>query len=114
MQKNANSIVIPKNLLLCKIQIASISNRRHSAPFNQEPCNPKAKKTGRPLCWLLSYCSQDRTLTLRFRLTLKSSNLYYLPYLPAKAISSITGSAMAFGHQYSTRMPTEADFKKEA
>ena len=61
---NAKTIVIPKNLLLYKTLIASISNRKLNAPFNQKPCNPRAQQTGHLLCWPLLYHSQDRNLSL--------------------------------------------------
>ena len=112
-KKNAKSIVIPKNLLWCKTQTAAISNRRCSSPFNQKPCNPRAQETGHPLCWPLLCYSQDRTLILRIRLTFKSSSPSCLPCLPAEALASITGGAMAYGHQHSTTMTTEANSQKE-
>ena len=113
-KKNTNSIIIPKNLLWFKTQTVSIPNRRCSASFNQKYCNPRAQETGRPFCWPWLRYSQDRTLRLQIRLTFKSSSLFCLPYLPAEAITSVTGGAMAFGHQHSTTMPTEANFKKKA
>ena len=114
MQKtNAKSIVIPKTLLWFKTQTGSISNRRCSALLNQKSCYPRAQETSCPLCWPLSYYSQDRTLILRIRLTFKSSSPSCLLCLLAEAIASITGGTIAFSHQHKTIMLTEANFKKE-
>ena len=112
-KKKTKSIVIPKNLLWCKTQTTAISNRRFSSPFNPKPCNPRAQETGRPLCRPLLCYSQDRTLILRIRLTFQSLSPSRLPCLPAEALTSITGDAMAYGHQHSTIMTTEANSKRE-
>ena len=110
--KTAKSIVLPKNLLGCKTQTISISNRRCSAPFNQKPCNPRAQETGFLLCWPLLYYSQYTTLSLRIRLTFKSSSPSCLLCLFDESFTSITGGTMAFDHQYSTTMPIKPNFKK--
>ena len=112
-KKNSKSILIQKNPLWYKIQTVSILNRRCSAPFNQKTCNPRAQETGRPLCWPVLCYSQDRTLSLRIRHPFKSSSTSCLLCLPAEAITSITGSAMAFGHQHSTTTWTEDNSQKE-
>ena len=94
-------------------QPAAVSNRRHSAPFNQKPCNPRAQETEFQLCMpLLSY-SQDRTLILRTRPTFKSSSPFYFLNLPSEALAFITGGAMASGHQHSTTMATKAKLPKK-
>ena len=95
------------------MQTTSISNRSYNGLFNQKPCNPRAHETCHPLCWPLLCYSQDRTLSLRIRLTFKYLHPFYLPYLPAEAITSTIGSTMAFGYQYSTIIPTEANFQKK-
>ena len=81
--------------------------------FQPKTLQFKAQETGHPLCWPLLCYSQDRSLILRIKLTFKSSSSSCLLCLPAEALASVTGSAMAFGRQHSTTMMIEANSQKE-